>query len=815
MRASVRWLRELCPELPDDAERLAARFTSAGLEVEASEIFGEASKDCVVAALVSVRPHPTRTGLQVVTVEAGRGPQEVVCGAPNVPQPGALVVLAPPGAHLPAKGLAVERRSFGEVVSEGMLCSEAELGLSDDATALLLPRPGTARPGAGLACAMPAARDTIFEIAVTPNRPDALGHIGLAREAAALFGVPFSIAARPEAAPAAAPLEGAVRIAIEDPERCPHYGACVMVDVEVATSSVETRWRLQSLGVRAISNVVDVTNLVMLETGHPMHAFDLDKVRRQAIVVRRAKPSEQLRTLDGVNRSLSEDDLVICDGEGPVALAGVMGGGESEISAHTKRVLFECAYFDPRGIRRAARRHGIHTESSHRFERGVDWGDTSYALARAAELVSAAARGREFAPARIVVAKVLEVPKVPLRLERASALLGTLISRTEASETLGRLGFKRCATESTGDTWQVPTFRPDVAREVDLIEEIGRCRGYDAVPTCLPAIRASRDAAPLQAFARSAREAGAAMGLSEAVTYAFLSPRDLAAVAAPPSHVRLTDPLSEEHSVMRTSLLPGLLRALARARRHGEPNVALFAVGPVFLRPDFGAADMAPLPRESLLPDERFAFAAVASGERPGWLRNPPRHADVWDAKGIAEGLVWRMVRRSVSVVAMSSADRPPHLHPRGAGWIEVDGMRAGSLGVLHPDVAEVFEVADSLVSVQIDLHALKALGPRPIHFSPLPRFPASTRDLAIVVESEVLAGDVERLAREVAADMAERVVLFDRFVGGSVPQGRASLAFHVVYRAPDRTLTDSEVDACHARVVQAMQARFGATLRS
>jgi len=803
MKASVRWLRELCPELPDDADGLAARFTGAGLEVEGIEPFGLGAEACVVARVVSSRPHPSRSGLRMVAVDGGGATHEVVCGAPNVPEPGGLVVLAPVGAHLPAKGMTIERRTIAGVASEGMLCSEAELGLGDDGDGILLLPAGLASPGAPLVEALPAARDTILEVGLTPNRPDALGHVGLAREAAALFGVPFEPARA--GAPDGARDEAAgerVSIAIEDGERCPHYGAAVLVGVKVAPSPLDIRWRLASLGVRPISNVVDVTNLVMLGFGHPMHAFDLARVRGAAIVVRRARAGEKLLTLDGVDRALSEDDLVICDGEGPVALAGVIGGTQSGIGATTDRVLLECAYFDPPGIRRAARRHGIHTESSHRFERGVDWSDTRAALDRAVSLVAALARATPLKSARIVEARPLARRAVTLRHERLCALAGAQVDRGEADGILRRLGFQRRSHQPAVDAWEVPSFRPDVSREVDLIEEVARVRGLERIPTTLPAIRPSRDAGPRESLARRARRAAVGLGLSEAMTYAFVSPRDLEAVGAPAPAVVLRNPLTEEQSVMRTSLLPGLLRTVGHARRHGERDVRVFAVGALFL------ASGGPLP------DERLAFAAVLSGERHGWLSRPEA-VDVWDAKGLAEGFVARMLRRDATVRLAPAERRPRALHPRGAALIEVAGEPVGSLGPLHPDVADAFELADSVVVVEVDLGALEAAGARPLRFAALPRFPSSARDIAVVVRDDVAAGEVELAAREAAGELAEHVSLFDRFAGGSVPEGHASLALHVVYRASDRTLTDAEVDAAHARVVASVQKRFGATLRT
>jgi phenylalanyl-tRNA synthetase beta chain len=805
MKASVRWLRELCPELPDDPGAIASRLTSAGLEVEATETFGLAAEACVIASVVSARPHPSRSGLRLVVVDRGGAQQEVVCGAPNVPETGGLVVLAPLGAHLPAKGVTIEKRSIAGVSSEGMLCSEAELGLGDDADGILVLSPGTAAPGATLASAIPASRDTLFEINLTPNRPDGLGHIGLAREAAALFEVPF-VLANPEAPAKTRPddLGSLVAVSIEEPERCPHYGATAVFDVAIKSSPLDVRWRLTSLGVRPISNVVDVTNLVMLESGHPLHAFDMDRIRGRKIVVRRAAEGEKLVTLDGVERTLTEDDLVICDGEGPVALAGVMGGGNSEIAAGTTRVLIECAYFDARGVRRAARRHGLHTESSHRFERGVDWGDTNWVLARAAELVVKLAGGTPLESVRIFEARALARRSVTLRHARIGGLLGVDVPQGDAAATLGRLGFACRASQPGMDVWEVPSHRPDVSREVDLVEEVARTRGFDAIPSTLPAFKPSRDAGPIQALAKRARDVGVAMGLSEAITYSFAVPSELEALGAPAPVVTLRNPLGDRGTVMRTSLLPGLLRALSHARRHGERQVRIFTVGALFLPPAEGGE----------LPDERTAFAALLAGDRPAWL-SKPEPVDVWDAKGIAEGLVSRMLRRGASVRIAEADARPKHLHPRGAAWIEVDGVRVGSLGPLHPSVLDAFDLDDAAVVVEVDLRALEEVGARPATFSPLPRFPASTRDLAVVVEDRVPAGDVERAVREVAGDLAEHVALFDRFTGGSVPAGHTSLALHVVYRAPDRTLTDAEVDQRHGQVVAEVGKRFGARLRS
>jgi phenylalanyl-tRNA synthetase beta chain len=805
MKASYRWLRALVPGLTASPAELAARFTAAGLEVEGMHAYGEAAPACVVAKVTGKRPHPTKSGLTLVAVDRGPGGGlEIVCGAPNVPEPGGLVVLAPLGTKLPAKGVTIERRTIAGTVSEGMLCSESELGLTDSGAGILILPEGTGEPGTPLATALPATNDTIFEIGLTPNRPDGLGHIGLAREAAALYGIPWS---PPDPDAPGRVLQGKVdsyiKVEVADSERCPHYGAAVVVDVKIGPSPAWVRYRLASLGVRPISNVVDVTNLVLLEYGHPMHAFDLDLVRGGRIVVRRAAAGEALTLLDGAKLSLDPDDLVIADAEGAVGLAGIMGGASSEIRATTQRVALECAYFEPCGVRRAARRYGLHTEASHRFERGVDPGDVPEALTHAAALLTHLAGGSAIPGAIHVMAPPAPPRVVPLRAARLAKILGTDVPLAEAQAILTRLG---CALVSSKDgvaELDVPTHRPDINREVDLIEEVARVRGLDAIPTTLPRIRRSPDEAPREALLRRARAAATEMGLSEALTYAFVSRKELADVFAPEATIILKNPLSATQEVMRTSLLPGLFTAVAAAGRHGEKSARLFTAGPVFLPGVLQA-----------LPAEPLAFAAVLAGERRGYLVRPEA-VDVWDGKGLVEGLLMRWTGHAADVRVVGEADRPKHLHPRGAAVVSVSGATVGTLGPVHPDVAERFELPSGVIVVEIDLEAIGRLGVRCPRYTPIPRFPASTRDLALVVSDDVLAGEVLGAVRAAAGTLAEEVSLFDRFAGGPVPKEHTSLAFRVVYRAEGRTLTDAEVDAQHARVVAEVGARFGATLRA
>ncbi len=819
MKASYRWLRELLPAIEASPKDVATRFTHAGLEVEGIVEYGAGTEACLVVRVAAVRPHPTKSGLRLVTVDRGGLQQEVVCGAPNVPDPGGLVVLAPLGAHLPAKNLTIAPRAIAGVTSEGMLCSEAELGLSEDSDGIIVLPAGTAEPGTSFAVAVPNARDTVFEIGLTANRSDCFGHIGLARELAALVGVGFAwpdTGIEKIARHANVDAKELALVTVEDAERCSHYGAAGATEVTIGPSPLWLKYRLLALGVRSISSVVDITNLVMLEYGHPMHAFDLDRVRPDAngkkhIVVRRAKDGETMVTLDNVERKLVADDLLICDGQGPVALAGVMGGASSEIHADTKRVFYEVAVFDPRGVRRAARRHGMHTESSHRFERGVDAGDVARVLDRAVALTTelagaAAARGRVHVQGKHVGGEPQPIAKrvVMFRPQRVLELTGVDVPVAESAAILERLGCELRAPNAHGAREVlVPLHRPDIGREADLVEEVIRVHGMDAVPVELPPIHASRDVGGREELARRTKEICAALGLSEAITFSFTSPRTLEALSAPEPAVRLDNPMAEHQSVLRTTLLVGLLDAVQNARRHGERDVREFTVGPVFLASS--GADR--------LPNERLRVAFALAGDRPAWLERA-KPLDVWDAKGYATEIARRVSGKVVDVVPVPGAQAPKHLHPRGAAHVLVAGERVGVFGPLHPDVVDALELDGEVLVFEMELDPFAA-GAAPPAFSQIPRFPASARDVALVVKDGIPAGEVEAAVRAAAGPLAEAVRLFDRFVGGQVPSGHASLAFRVVYRSADRTLTDAEVDAAHANVVATASSRFGATLRA
>jgi phenylalanyl-tRNA synthetase beta chain len=807
MRISLKWLSQYV--LLPAPEELARRLTAVGLEVEALERTGAGLAGVVVARILSSEKHPNAEKLSVTTVDRGDGaPLQVVCGAKNYAV-GDLVPLATVGTSLPG-GLEIKKATLRGVESSGMLCSARELGLAEEASGLLILDRGL-EPGTPIAAAL-HLEDVLLEVNVTPNRPDCLSHLGIAREVAALLGqaVRLPPPGLAEAGPAAA---GLVKVRIDAPDRCARYAARVVEGVRIGPSPAWLARRLEACGVRSISNVVDATNFVLLELGHPLHAFDLDRVAGAEIVVRPARPGERLTTLDGKERALDPSDLLIADRDRGSALAGVMGGGDSEISGGTTRVLLESAWFAPGGIRRTSRRHGLKSEASYRFERGADPGMVIPALDRCAALIAELGGGT----VRPGVVDCHPAPARPatvrLRWRRPAELLGLEVPREEARRVLAGLGFAESSADAEGATFAVPSWRVDVAIEEDLVEELVRTRGYDAIPETLPPSAMGTPAEPAEALAVARiRQAIEGAGFSEAVNFSFVAEPDLAPlrydVAVGDGRRRalgiaLKNPISADLALMRTSLVPSLLRNAARNRAQRVDDVRLYEVARVY----HPAAADAPGDEPSA-EDTRVAGVLLGRRAPVGWAV-PAEAVDFHDAKAavaaVLEALGVEAVRWEVG--------SEPWLHPRfAARLLASDGEPLGWMGVLHPRVARDFDVPRGVLAFELRLEALVRHGQLVPRYRPIPGVPAVLRDLAVVVEEAVAAEAVLAAVRQ--EPLVEAATLFDVYRGAPLPAGRKNLAMAIRYRAPDRTLTDAEAEAAHRRIVERLKALLGAELR-
>lgn len=802
MKISVRWLRELCPvDLSDD--EIAKKLTFAGLEIEGRET--RRIGDGVVAARVVTRAKVAGSDhLSLCSVDDGGGTHQVVCGAQNYAA-GDVVPMARPGAKLP-NGMEIKRARLRGVESNGMLCSQRELGLSEDHSGLMiLPRETKIGTSMDELLGLP---DTVFEINVTPNRPDALSHLGIARELSALTGVPVRMPQPKPAGEAKVP----AHVHDEDPERCPRYVARVIEGVKVGPSPLHVQERLRSCGVRPISNVVDATNLALLELGHPLHGFDLEKLGGHKIIVRRAREGEPMTTLDGKERKLTADDLVIADTDKPVALAGVMGGQTSEVSDTTQRILLESAMFEPSGIRRTARRHGLHTEASHRFERGMDEKMAELAANRCAELIVELAGGRVLPGAIDRYPSPLPQAQIWVRPARVSALLGTEVSSKEVETWLTALQLERLDGNPERRLWGVPSWRRDLTREIDCVEEIARLRGYDTIPIEIPKAGVGETAAiaPQLRVKRAARAALSADGFDETLNYSFVAERDVRAMDPAAAPLKVANALTVEQGAMRTSLLPGLLRNLGHNFSRGVRDLRLYELGRIYLAMTDPRHPEGALAWPAWEPDH---LGLAMTGQRAGksWTGGG-EPLDFYDLKGAVEDVLEAM---GVSEVRFAHAQIAP-LHPASASELLVGGRRAGVLGQIHPLVAEHFEVPQQTFLAELNWHALLEHSTALRTFRGVPRFPAVARDLAFVVDASVPAEKMLQEIRAVdAAKLLEQVTLFDVYRGAPVPEGKKSVAFGLSLRAADRTLTDAEADALCNAVRDRLKSALGAEIRA
>lgn len=792
MRLPLKWLHDYVSLNAGPAE-IADALDSAGFEVERVTRLDDGTAGVVAARVQAIEPHPDADRLRVCIVDSGGStPATVVCGASNF-EVGAVVPFAAVGSELPG-GLVIARRKIRGVVSEGMICSEEELGLGTGAEGIMTLAPeGSPESWLGVQIAEVLGLDeTVIEFDITPNRPDAMSIFGLAREAAAAFGVSFEL---PQLSVNETGQATSALVEVENlaPDRCPRYTARVVEGVTIGPSPAWIVARLTAAGIRSVNNVVDITNFVLIETGQPLHAFDLDLISGGRIVVRRATSGEDFTTLDGLGRKLTNEDLVIADAEVPTALAGVMGGMASEISDSTVRVLIESAYFEPVGILKTSKRTGLRTESSSRFERGCDPGMAEWASNRAVTLIAEVAGGRISSGLLDDYPEPIERRQLTLRPTRTNRILGTSIDWTSQAAMLDSIDLEVLSSGPEMIEVSVPTFRPDLEREIDLVEEIARLHGYSNISPTLPESkgrvgRLSR----AQQLRRRVSSTLRAAGLSEAQTFSFVGPDDLLAPLQTVS--RVANPLRAEESILRPSLLPGLLRvgALNLARRKGV--VRLFESGRVF-----GGQNPEGIPAETA----RIAGIIVSEGVIP----EPGTYSAI---KGIVETLLDSL---GIEGAAFVPAERPG-MHPGRTAQLTVSEMPVGILAELQQGVAERLGIGGGGAVFEIDESAVLDAAAHARPFREFSRYPIASVDLAFVVDEVVPVAAIEAAIRDACGNELESCRLFDVFRGEQVGIGTKSAAFALGFSSLDHTLRDDEVAALRERAIDAAKRDCGAELR-
>ncbi len=824
MKLSYRWLQQYI-ELDLSPAELAEALIGLGLEVEEVEPLGTDLRGVVIGQVLEVRPHPNADRLTLCRVDLGDGaPVSIVCGAPNVAA-GQKVAVATPGTTLlltdregNRQHVTIRKTKIRGEVSEGMICAEDELGLSDDHSGILvlpddLPvgQPFTEylyRQGLKVP-------DYRLEVSLTPNRADAASHIGVARDLSALLDRPLQ---RPDVSVPEAGGEVArqVQVTIDAPEACPRYVALLVRNVQIGPSPLWLRQRLAAIGLRSINNVVDVTNYVLHECGQPLHAFDFDRLVGGRIHVRWAHTGEQFTTLDGKTRQLPEGALLICDAERPVALAGIMGGENSEVTEATTNILIESAYFDPATIRRTAKALGLQTDSSYRFERGVDAGMQRWAAARAAQLIVEVAGG-EIVPGVVdVQMRRFEPRTVTLRLPRLARVLGTDIPTAEVIRILHRLGFAPTLEEQRLRC-TVPLHRPDVTEEIDLIEEVARVHGYDRLPMpdafTVPARVPAEP--PAQALRRRVRTLLAGMGLREIYTNSLL-PREVVRHFVPTNvtdHqntaaylVETLNPISAEMAVLRPSLLPGLVQTAVYNQNRGQQVLRFFEFGRVFMR-----TDRTDTPVPGFAEHEALIIGLSGPHAPEGWDVTP-RLTDFFDLKGLIETLLDTLHLNDR--IALVPCDSPAPTASYQMNLV-ADGRVLGTLARLSDTLQATYELRAPLYYAELNWEAFAELAyPAQQHrYHPFSRFPEVDRDLAVLVDRDQPVGPLLETIRQTGGDLLRYVGVFDLYEGERIPVGKKSVAFSLRFGA-DRTLTDEEVDAHVAAIVQQLQQQFGAQLR-
>ncbi|MCX6338852.1 MAG: phenylalanine--tRNA ligase subunit beta [Candidatus Aureabacteria bacterium] len=791
MKVSFNWLREYvnCPLSP---EELADRLTMHGLEVEAVTRLTPALKGIVVGRVLSVEPHPRADRLSVCRVSDGTSELTIVCGAKNVTA-GDAAPLARVGVTLP-NGTTIRQTALRGIASEGMLCSERELELGEDAEGIMI-LAAQSMPGQDLSEAL-QLNDSILDVNVTPNRPDCLSVVGVAREAAAILKKPLMLP-RCRVKEKGARAASRARVSIEDGGLCPRYCARVVTNVSVGPSPFWLRNRLGAVGVRTINLIVDATNYVLMECGQPLHAFDLQKIKGGCVFVRQARRGEKITTIDGRERALDEGMLVIADSKAPLAVAGIMGGLHSEVGKETRELLLESACFKPQSIRRTSQRLNLSSESSYRFERGVDYHGLVPALDRAAQLISALGAGDPCTGVIDRRSTAWRARRVKLRIPRLNAVLGARLSKARVRADLERLGMGVREQGRVVVEVAPPAFRVDLCGEIDLVEEVARMEGYDRIIAVPPVgVVPAGGGDPRTMGREKVRDALCSLGFSEAICLSFMGLAEMDRLMWGKHEplrraVRLRNPVSDEFAYLRTSMLPPLMRCLSLNANRGNSDAQLFELGTVFSPREGGAPP---------LEMEKLALAAMGLAGIRSWCARMAE-VDFFYLKGMLENML-------TGAGAEISAARAslPGCHPGRSATLSRNGLPWGWIGEIHPRVAEAYGIKAPVIFAEVDPAPLYTalLGERV--YRPLPRFPAVKRDIALVADEHVEAAGVIATVRRAVPGLIEAVELFDLFRGQQIPPGKKGLAVSVTLRAPEATLREEDIEAAMEKIREALR---------
>jgi len=799
MKVSLNWLKEFV-DIDQAPGEVAEILTMAGLEVEGIEHRAQNLCDITVARILDIKPHPRADRLCICQLDAGKEEACVVCGATNISK-GDIVPLALPGIKLPDGTLIKESRIRGEL-SQGMLLAEDEMGLTDDHTGIMI-LPDDLTPGQSLSDAMDL-EDRILDVALTPNRIDCASILGIAREIGTLTKRKITM---PEIQTEESVnlIEHLADVTILYSQGCPRYTAGLVEHVRIGPSPFWMRYRLYVSGIRSINNVVDITNYVLMELGQPLHAFDHHRLADRRIVVKRAEQGQIFTTLDDQTWYLADQTVMICDGKEPVALAGIMGGLNSEITENTTSILIESAYFDPIMISRSSKRLSLSTEASYRFERGIDIEGTDFALKRSLMLIARLAGGHIARGIIDCYPKPWSPPKITLRVDRANMILGTSIDIKEMTGHLSSLSMAVKVVDQNRIEVRPPSFRVDMTREADLVEEVARLVGYNNIPVTLPAIRPTEENIPEFVLRDRIKTMLVGIGFTEIITYSFISPQSADVLGAGEksdlrSFVKLLNPLSEDQSVMRTSLIPGLLSAVRLNSLRGQDDMRVFEWGKVYIKGD------------GELPQEKQVLAALITGmvSTQEWYQEPCE-ADFFDIKGAAENILEELGIEKVEYKRNSPKEGfDPHEYAR----IFYSGSEIGAIGKVSKDVLKGYGVEKKAFILELCIDTLLPLVVWVKKFTPLTKFPSVRRDISIIVNRSIQSAMLVDIVKEKGTDLVESVDIFDLYQGKQIAPQEKALAVRISYRSNKRTLRDDEVNKIHEGIIEEIRRQTGGRLR-